>query len=60
MDILCKMLSDKYCMLCIICWCKRFTIFTVTIQQWKVYNIKYLFYLGIYQKTPNSEIIALK
>ncbi len=33
----------------------------VTFQKWKLYNSKYLFYIGIYEKKiTNSDIIAIK
>ncbi len=48
-------------MLAIIHWCKIFTIFIITVQLWKYYNIKYLFYKGLYHTTiPNCEIIGIQ
>ncbi len=48
----------EYCILGIIQYCQYFHS---PFQQWKVYNCKYLFYIGIYQKKfQNGEIIATK
>ncbi len=37
--------------------CTMFTIFTATFQQWNIYNSKYIFYIGVYQKI--SKIVKL-
>ncbi len=47
-----------YCTLGIIHWCKIYTIFTITFQQWTFYNSKYLFYNESISNILNSDIIV--
>ncbi len=36
------------------CYYNSFTTFTVTFQQWKLYNSNYLFYIAIYKKKSQT------